>query len=100
MRTLDRHRRIYSDTATAGHFVYLFSCDAQIGIVPKFRQRDRKGCEVGLQLRRLPHVRTGVGVGDQSRTFRAEHLRGTGAKVKFFPTEPILESVGSPDLES
>ena len=56
--------------------------------------------DVGPQLPWLPHIWMGVSVEDQRHTFRVEHLRKTGAKVKFISLEPLLGSIPSLNLES
>ncbi len=45
------------------------------------------------------HIWMGVTVEDQDYTFRIDHLRRTGAKVKFISLEPLLGSIPNLNLE-
>jgi protein gp37 len=38
----------------------------------------------------VPHIWMGVSVENQDYTFRIDHLRGTGANIKFLSLEPLL----------
>jgi protein gp37 len=63
-------------------------------------KRSKRLMDIGSQLPSLPHIWMGVSVEDQRHTFRVEHLRKTGAKVKFISLEPLLGSIPSLNLES
>jgi len=63
-------------------------------------KRSKRLMDIGPQLPWLPHIWMGVSVEDRGHTFRVEHLRKTGAKVKFISLEPLLESIPNLNLES
>jgi len=63
-------------------------------------KRSKRLMDIGPQLPWLSHIWMGVSVEDRGHTFRVEHLRKTGAKVKFISLEPLLESIPSLNLES
>ena len=63
-------------------------------------KRSKRLMDIGPQLPWLSHIWMGVSVEDQRHTFRVEHLRKTGAKVKFISLEPLLGSIPSLNLES
>ncbi len=48
----------------------------------------------------MPHIWMGVSVEDKKHTFRVDHLRTTGAKVKFLSLEPLLGGIPTLDLRS
>jgi len=63
-------------------------------------KRSKRLMDISPQLPWLPHIWMGVSVEDRGHTFRVEHLRKTGAKVKFISLEPLLESIPNLNLES
>lgn len=63
-------------------------------------KRSKRLMDIGPQLPWLSHMWMGVSVEDRRHTFRVEHLRKTGAKVKFISLEPLLESIPNLNLES
>jgi len=46
-----------------------------------------------------PHIWMGVSVENQDYTFRIDHLRETGAKIKFLSFEPLLGSLRGVNLK-
>lgn len=53
-------------------------------------KRAERLLEVSSQLRWAPNIWMGVSVENQDYNFRIEHLRKTGAQVKFLSLEPLL----------
>jgi protein gp37 len=47
----------------------------------------------------MSHIWMGVSIEDQNHIFRIDHLRETGAKVKFLSLEPLLGSIPNLNLE-
>jgi protein gp37 len=47
----------------------------------------------------MPHIWVGVSVENQNYTFRIEHLRKTGASIKFLSLEPLLGPIPDLNLE-
>ena len=62
-------------------------------------KRSRRLSDLSPQLPWMPHIWVGVSVEDQGHTFRIDHLRRTGAHVKFLSLEPLLEPISSLSLE-
>ncbi|MBM4432698.1 MAG: phage Gp37/Gp68 family protein [Chloroflexi bacterium] len=63
-------------------------------------KRSERLANISSHLPWLPHIWMGVSVEDEKHTFRIEHLRETGAKVKFLSLEPLLGSIPKLNLES
>ena len=61
-------------------------------------KRSRRLFELSPEIDWLPNVWMGVSVEDRSYTFRIEHLRQTGAHVKFLSLEPLLGPLPGLDL--
>lgn len=59
-------------------------------------KRSDRICEVGPKLPWSSNIWMGVSVENQDYTFRIDHLRKTGAKIKFLSLEPLLGPL--PDL--
>jgi len=62
-------------------------------------KRSERLLELSPHLSWMPHIWMGVSVENQDYTFRIDHLRRTGAKVKFISLEPLLESIPNLNLE-
>lgn len=62
-------------------------------------KRSERLLELSSQLLWMPNIWMGVSVENQDYTFRIDHLRGTGAKVKFLSLEPLLGPIPNLDLE-
>jgi protein gp37 len=56
-------------------------------------KRSERMLELSPQLRWAPHIWMGVTVEKQAYDFRIEHLRRTGAAVKFLSLEPLLSPI-------
>ena len=63
-------------------------------------KRSRRLMDLSPQLPWMPNIWMGVSVEDRDHTFRIDHLRRTGANVKFLSLEPLLGSVSSLRLEA
>jgi protein gp37 len=62
-------------------------------------KRSERMLELSPQLPHMPHIWLGVTVEEQGYTFRIDHLRQTGANVKFLSLEPLLGPIFSLNLE-
>lgn len=62
-------------------------------------KRSRKLIDLSPRLPWMPNIWMGVSVEDQDHTFRIDHLRRTGANVKFLSLEPLLGPISSLSLE-
>jgi protein gp37 len=62
-------------------------------------KRSDRLMELSPMLPWRPHIWMGVSVESLHYTFRAEHLRQTGAMVKFLSLEPLLGPLPALDLE-
>ena len=62
-------------------------------------KRSRKLIDLSPRLTWTPNIWMGVSVEDQEHTFRIDHLRRTGANVKFLSLEPLLGPISSLNLE-
>ncbi len=63
-------------------------------------KRSRRLVDLSPQLPWMPHIWMGVSVEDQDHAFRIDHLRRTGANIKFLSLEPLLESTPNLCLEA
>ncbi len=62
-------------------------------------KRSRRLLELSSQLPWKPHIWMGVSIENQDHRYRADHLRETGALVKFLSLEPLLGPLSGLDLE-
>lgn len=62
-------------------------------------KRSQRLLELSPQLSWMPNIWMGVSVENQDYAFRIDHLRGTGAKVKFLSLEPLLGPIPSLNLK-
>lgn len=62
-------------------------------------KRSNKLIDLSPRLKWMPNIWMGVSVEDQDYTFRLDHLRGTGADVKFLSLEPLLGPISNLNLE-
>ena len=62
-------------------------------------KRSSRLIDLSPRLQWMPNIWMGVSVEDENHTFRIEHLRGTGANVKFLSLEPLLGPIPSLNLE-
>ena len=62
-------------------------------------KRSCKLIDLSPRLQWMPKIWMGVSVEDERHTFRIDHLRGTGANVKFLSLEPLLGPIRSLNLE-
>jgi protein gp37 len=62
-------------------------------------KRSNKLIDLSPRLKWMPNIWMGVSVEDQDHTFRIDHLRGTGANVKFLSLEPLLGPISSLNLD-
>jgi len=63
-------------------------------------KRSKRLLDLSPQLPWTPNIWMGVSVEDQAHAFRIDHLRGTGANVKFLSLEPLLGPISSLSLEA
>ncbi len=63
-------------------------------------KRPRRLADLSPRLPWMPNIWMGVSVEDQDHTFRIDHLRRTGANVKFLSLEPLLGPISSLNLEA
>jgi len=63
-------------------------------------KRSERLMALSPQLPWEPHIWMGVSVENQDHTFRIDHLRRTGANVKFLSLEPLLGPISSISLEA
>ena len=61
-------------------------------------KRSERLLELGPFLKWEPHIWMGVSVENEKYTFRIDHLRRTGARVKFLSLEPLLGPLPRLDL--
>jgi len=61
-------------------------------------KRAERLSELGPVIPWAPHIWMGVSVENQDYTFRIDHLRRTGAHIKFVSFEPLLGPVNTLDL--
>lgn len=62
-------------------------------------KRSSRLAELASELPWAPHIWMGVSVENRSYTYRIDHLRTTGAAVKFVSFEPLLGPVPDVDLK-
>ena len=62
-------------------------------------KRSKRLLDLSPHLEWMPHIWVGVSVENQSYTFRIEHLRKTGASIKFLSLEPLLGPIPDLNLE-
>jgi len=62
-------------------------------------KRSERLMALSPQLPWEPHIWMGVTVEDQNYTFRIDHLRRTGANVKFLSLEPLLGPIHNLNLQ-
>lgn len=62
-------------------------------------KRSSKLIDLSPRLQWMPNIWMGVSVEDERPTFRIDHIRGTGANVKFLSLEPLLGPIPSLNLE-
>jgi protein gp37 len=62
-------------------------------------KRAERLTQLGDLVKWPPNVWMGVSVENQDYTFRIEHLRQSGAKIKFLSLEPLLGSIRNLDLK-
>ncbi len=63
-------------------------------------KRSRRLVDLSPRLPWMPNIWMGVSVENQDHTFRIDHLRRTGANVKFLSLEPLLGPISSISLEA
>jgi len=62
-------------------------------------KRSERLLNLSSQISWMPYIWIGVSVENQDYTFRIDHLRRTGAKVKFLSLEPLLGPIPNLNLE-
>jgi protein gp37 len=62
-------------------------------------KRSKRLLELSPHLQWMPHIWVGVSVENQNYAFRIEHLRKTGANIKFVSFEPLLGPITNLNLE-
>jgi protein gp37 len=62
-------------------------------------KRSKRLLELSPHLQWMPHIWVGVSVENQDYAFRIEHLRKTGASIKFLSLEPLLGPIPDLNLE-
>jgi protein gp37 len=62
-------------------------------------KRSNRLIDLSPRLQWMPNIWMGVSVEDQNHTFRIDHLRRTGANVKFLSLEPLLGPISNLNLE-
>ncbi|MDD4984979.1 MAG: phage Gp37/Gp68 family protein [Dehalococcoidales bacterium] len=63
-------------------------------------KRSGRLVDLNPRLQWMPNIWIGISVEDQDHTFRIDHLRRTGANVKFLSLEPLLGPISSLSLEA
>lgn len=63
-------------------------------------KRSERLRDLSSQLHWAPNIWMGVSVENQNYTYRIEHLRATGALIKFLSIEPLLGPMNDINLES
>jgi len=63
-------------------------------------KRSKRLIDLSSRLPWMPNIWMGVSVENQDYTFRIDHLRRTGANVKFLSLEPLLGPISSISLEA
>jgi protein gp37 len=63
-------------------------------------KRSERLLEISPKLQWLSNIWMGVTVENQYNTIRIEHLRETGAKIKFLSLEPLLGNIPNLDLKN
>jgi len=63
-------------------------------------KRSERLLDLSQQLSWMPNIWMGVSVEDQRHAYRIDHLRRTGAHVKFLSLEPLLGPISSLSLET
>jgi protein gp37 len=76
---LDYIQRVFEVMNHVNHHIY------QI-----LTKRSKRLCQLSSFLDWAPHIWMGVSVENQNYTFRIDHLRDTGAHIKFLSLEPLL----------
>ena len=80
--------------------VFDVMCRAEWHCFQVLTKRSRRLFNLSQRLPWMPSIWMGVSVEDQNHTFRIDHLRGTGANVKFLSLEPLLGPISSLNLEA
>jgi protein gp37 len=62
-------------------------------------KRSKRLLDLSPHLEWMPHIWIGVSVENQNYAFRIEHLRKTGASIKFLSLEPLLGPMPDLNLE-
>jgi len=62
-------------------------------------KRSKRLLDLSPHLEWMPHIWVGVSVENQNYAFRIEHLRKTGASIKFLSLEPLLGPIPDLNLE-
>ena len=62
-------------------------------------KRSERLIDISPKLPWMPHIWMGVTVEEQNYTYRIDHLRRTGAKIKFLSLEPLLGPISNLCLE-
>jgi protein gp37 len=62
-------------------------------------KRSSKLIDLSPRLQWMPNIWMGVSVEDERHTLRIDHLRGTGANIKFLSLEPLLGPIYRLNLE-
>ncbi len=62
-------------------------------------KRSERLLDISPKLTWMPHIWMGVSVEEQNYTYRIDHLRRTGANVKFLSIEPLLGPISILNLE-
>lgn len=63
-------------------------------------KRSQRLCDLSPRLPWVPNIWMGVSVEDQRHAYRIDHLRKTGAHIKFLSLEPLLGPITDLSLES
>jgi protein gp37 len=62
-------------------------------------KRSKRLLDLSPYLQWMPHIWVGVSVENENYTYRIEHLRQTGANIKFVSFEPLLGPITNLNLE-
>jgi protein gp37 len=79
--------------------VFLVMCLTQQHWFQILTKRSNRLAEVGSSLPWSPNIWMGVSVEKANYTFRIDHLRSTGAAIKFLSLEPLLGPISNLNLE-
>ena len=80
--------------------VFDVMCRADWHCFQVLTKRSRRLVDLSSRLPWMPNIWMGVSVENQDYTFRIDHLRRTGANVKFLSLEPLLGPISSISLEA